>query len=174
MPIKSLQNATAPALPRLGKLRKGGQKPARGLGQDLTYFRFTAEDGNPEVEAAFREIYGDEPAMLRVYLPYADVASNFESWMEQWGGGERLLHRCDGEYCVKWLGEDGRYVFEHLALQGWRVHADLASALAGEQSLWQAADRDLTANVVLAADAPHASVLLAPPLSTETTGGAAR
>jgi hypothetical protein len=112
MPIKSLQNATGPALPRLGKLRKGGQKPARGLGQDLTYFRFTAEDGNTEVEAAFREIYGDEPAMLRVYLPYADVASNFGSWMEQWGGGERLIHRCDGEYCVKWLGDDGRYVFD--------------------------------------------------------------
>lgn len=112
MPIKSLQNASRPALPRLGKLRKGGQKPARGLGQDLTYFRFTAEDGNPEVEAAFREIYGAEPAMLRVYLPYADVSSNFESWMEQWGGGERLIHRCDGEYCVKWLGEDGRYVFD--------------------------------------------------------------
>lgn len=112
MPIKSLQNSSRPALPRLGKLRKGGKKPARGLGRDLNHFRFTADGEDAELERVFHEIYGEEPDTLRVYLPYADVESNFGAWMEAWAGGERLLHRCDGEYCVKWLGDDGRYVYD--------------------------------------------------------------
>ena len=112
MPIKALQNAVRAALPRLGKLHKGAERSGGSLGQDLTYFRFTAQGADKSIEGAFRAIYGPEPAMLRVYLPYSDVTSNFSCWMEQWGTGERLIHRCDGEYCVKWLGEDGRYVYD--------------------------------------------------------------
>jgi len=111
MPIRNLQRSTRQGLPRLGKLRKGGAKPARGLGRDLTYFRFTSDDGDDKLERVFRDAYGDEPSALAVYLPYTDVASNFSAWREEWAGG-RLIHRCDGEYCIKWLGDDSRYVYD--------------------------------------------------------------
>jgi hypothetical protein len=106
MPIKSLQDAARPALRSLGKLRKGGEKPERGFGADLTYFRFTSPD--PAVAQAFATAYGEKPAMLRLYLPYDTPEQNFESWKEEWGG-RRLKHRCDGEYCVKWQNADGSY-----------------------------------------------------------------
>ncbi len=112
MPIKSLQNAAGAPFPRIGKLHKGGQRSGGALGQDLTHFRFSAQGDGKAVEEAFTALYGSEPAMLRVYLPYDDVASNFSCWMEQWGAGGRLIHRCDGEYCVKWLGDDGHYVHD--------------------------------------------------------------
>ncbi|MHB1296848.1 MAG: recombination directionality factor [Anaerolineae bacterium] len=113
MPIKRLQNANRPALRILGKLRKGGpkgglgtEKARGGFGRDLTYFRFVTP--YPEVLKAFTEIYGENPAMLRVFLPYDTPERNFDSWKEEWGGA-RLKHRCDGEYCVKWLAPDGAY-----------------------------------------------------------------
>ncbi len=117
MPIKSLQHSTRAPLPRLGKLHKGGPRIGSGLGKDLEFFRFTAERGNTDVEAAFRNAYGLEPAMLRVFLPYADLEANLACWKEQWGTGGRLLHRCDGETCVKWLAEDGHYVVDPLMAQ---------------------------------------------------------
>ncbi|MHB0857838.1 MAG: recombination directionality factor [Anaerolineae bacterium] len=113
MPIKRLQNANRPALRILGKLRKGGpkgssgsEKARGGFGRDLTYFRFVSPD--PEVQKAFIDIYGENPSMLRVYLPYDTPERNFDSWREEWGGA-RLKHRCDGEFCVKWLTPEGSY-----------------------------------------------------------------
>jgi hypothetical protein len=117
MPIVRLRNSRRPTLPRLGKLRKGGAKPASGFGKDLTYFRFTAEGERPEVQAAFEAAYGKEPAMLRVYLPYATPDANFDAWQEAWAGGAKLLHRCDGEHMVRWLGDDGQYVNDPEMLQ---------------------------------------------------------
>jgi len=117
MPIKGLQHSARAPLPRLGKLHKGGPRSGSGLGEDLKYFRFSAEGGDAGVEAAFREAYGPEPSMLRVYLPYADLDSNLACWKEHWGAGGRLLHRCDGETCVKWLGEDGRYIVDPQMMQ---------------------------------------------------------
>jgi hypothetical protein len=110
MPIKRLQGAGRRGLPRLGKLRKGGEKSERGFGPDLTHFRFTSE--KPEIAAAFAAAYGQTPTMLRVYLPYDTPERNFSAWQEAWGNG-RLKHRCDGEYCVKWLADGGGYVVDY-------------------------------------------------------------
>jgi len=106
--IKGLTDNVIPRFPRLGKLRKGGEKPAVGNkpGAELNYFRFTSE--NPAIVAAFHEAYGNQPAMLRVYLPYPSTEMNFSTWKEAWAAGG-LVHRCDGETCQIWRTPDGKY-----------------------------------------------------------------
>lgn len=106
--IKGLTDNVIPRFPRLGKLRKGGEKPQIGNrpGAELEYFRFTSE--NPAIVGAFHEAYGTQPAMLRVYLPYPSVEMNFSTWKEAWAAGG-LVHRCDGETCQIWRTPDGKY-----------------------------------------------------------------
>lgn len=111
MPIRRLADSKRAAFPRIAKIRKGGKKGEKRPGADLSYFRFTAEPGYEDAEALFAELYGPEPQALRVYLPYSTPAGNFDAWQEQWAGGN-LIHRCDGEYCVKWLGPDGKVVLD--------------------------------------------------------------
>jgi len=106
MPIVGLTDKIAPQLPVIGKLRKGGERGPRRPGADLTYFRFTSD--RPEVVAAFRERIGSKPQILRVYLPYADLESNFSTWKEEWVAGG-LVHRCDGKNMVLWRTADGQY-----------------------------------------------------------------
>jgi hypothetical protein len=77
-----------------------------GVGKDQEFFRFTSE--RPEVIAAFEEAYGVEPALISVYLPYADVERNFACWKEKWTAGG-LVHRCDGETMTVWLDSAGKY-----------------------------------------------------------------
>lgn len=106
--IKGLTDNVIPRFPRLGKLRKGGEKPATGNkpGAELSYFRFTSE--NPAIVGAFHDAYGTQPAMLRVYLPYPSTEMNFSTWKEAWAAGG-LVHRCDGETCQIWRTPDGKY-----------------------------------------------------------------
>lgn len=106
--IKGLTDNVIPRFPRLGKLRKGGEKPATGNkpGAELSYFRFTSE--NTAIVGAFHDAYGTQPAMLRVYLPYPSTEMNFSTWKEAWAAGG-LVHRCDGETCQIWRTPDGKY-----------------------------------------------------------------
>lgn len=107
MPIKGLTDNVVPRFPRLGKLRKGGEKNAKGqYGPDLDYFRFTSD--NPVIVDAFHEAYGEKPVALHVYLPYPQVEMNFSTWKEQWAAGG-LVHRCDGETCQIWRTPQGTY-----------------------------------------------------------------
>lgn len=99
MPIKGLTDRPA-SFPQIGILRKGAPKPERGPGRDLKYFRFDTDDA--EAARAFQTVYGDEPTSIRVYLPFATAAENFEAWQEHWTAGA-LQHRCDGQTCVLWL-----------------------------------------------------------------------
>lgn len=110
MPIKGITDSVQAAFPRIGRLRKGGPKRVKDgkeyMGADLTYFRFVSD--RPEVQAAFTAAYGDKPALINCYLPHAGIEDNFSTWKERWAAGG-LVHRCDGETMVLWLGEDGRH-----------------------------------------------------------------
>jgi hypothetical protein len=115
MPIIGLTDNVTPRFPTLGKLRKGAPSEERqnaqgkkfqSYGKDLEYFRFTSE--NPEVQKKFVELYGEKPAALHVYLPYATVNENFATWKELWKSGG-LQHRCDGQTMTIWLAPDGKY-----------------------------------------------------------------
>jgi len=108
MPIKNLtdRESVTPRFRTLGKLRKGGEKTAKGYGPDLDHFRFTSDDAG--IVDAFIEVYGEEPHALSVYLPHPATEQNFPTWKEAWTAGG-LQHRCDGETCTIWLGQDGKY-----------------------------------------------------------------
>ncbi len=124
MPIKNLTDNVAPAFQRIGELRKGGEGPIktdrngreyRSFGPELSFWRFTSD--RPEVVAAFMATYGNEPVSINVFLPYTTVEDNFPTWREEWSSGTpdlpgSMLHRCDGETMVKWLGPDSRYYEE--------------------------------------------------------------
>lgn len=100
MPIIGLTDRIA-SFPQIGVLRKGGEKKdERRPGPDLKHFRFNTEDN--EAADTFRQVYGDEPRAIRVFVPFATVAENFEAWQEEWTAGS-LKHRCDGQTCVRWL-----------------------------------------------------------------------
>ena len=109
MPIKRLQRTEGqPQFPNIGKLRKGGERPATGKapGKDLEYFRFTSDD--ERALTMFEAAYGKEPQAINVYLPMPTTDENFSSWQEAWVAGG-LQHRCDGETCTIWLKPDGTY-----------------------------------------------------------------
>lgn len=106
MPIKGLTDRGA-SFPRIGELRKGGEKPAGNKpGPDLKHFRFTSQ--HPEVLESFTARYGTHPTAVNVYLPFATAAENFEAWIEEWGAGS-LKWRGDGETLVVWQKPDGTY-----------------------------------------------------------------
>jgi len=107
MPIIGLTDRGA-AFPRIGTLRKGAPKVSeRQPGADLKD-RFRLDTQDAEVAAAFERAYGDAPNNIRVMLPYATVAENFDTWQEEWSAGS-LKHRCDSRTCVRWLAPDGTY-----------------------------------------------------------------
>lgn len=99
MSIVGLTDEIVPRLPRLGKLRKGGEKTAKGFGEDLTHFRFTSE--KPAIVEAFAAALGPQPNRLRVYLPYQSVDQAFPTWCELWDK-TGLVHRCNGETMTIW------------------------------------------------------------------------
>lgn len=114
MPIRGMtdKQSITPRFPRLGKLRKGGEriekvnkdgKKYTTWGEDLNHFRFTSP--NPDIVTAFEEVYGKEPKSIMVYLPYATPDECFPTWCELWGESG-LVHRCDGENMTIWLEGD--------------------------------------------------------------------
>jgi hypothetical protein len=115
MPIRNFTDTIQPRFPRLGKLRKGGERVEKTndkgqkyltYGEDLDHFRFTSD--RPEIIEAFQDAYGETPRTIQVYLPYASPEEAFPTWCELWSTSG-LQHRCDGELMVQWL-ENGKYV----------------------------------------------------------------
>ena len=104
--IKGLTTDRAAQFPRIGTLRKGGEKPERGPGRDLDHFRFDTEDAR--AAAMFEAAYGKQPRRVNVYLPYATTDGNFQAWQESWTAST-LNHRCDGETTYTY-GDDGHLV----------------------------------------------------------------
>jgi len=106
MPIRGLTDEIRPRFPRLGKLRKGGEKTASGVGPELDHWRFVG--ATPEIQAAFEQAYGKEPRSISIYIPHATPEGAFPTWCEIWGA-TGLVHRCDGQTMTVWL-EGDKYV----------------------------------------------------------------
>lgn len=115
MSIKGLTDRGA-EFPRIGELRKGAARTeadiaAKRPGKDLgPTFRFTSND--PAVVEEFNRAYPVEEGApgikeLIVYLPHAQAEGNFSAWKEKWVKGG-LMHRCDGQTCTLYRGEDGQ------------------------------------------------------------------
>lgn len=109
MPIAGLTTDRDASFPRLGKIRKGGVKTGNKPGKDLDYFRMDSD--RPRVMDRFREIYGNEPKEINVWLPYSTVQECFDPWMKEYATGS-LKRQCDGNNQVIWLeGKSYRGVY---------------------------------------------------------------
>ncbi len=97
----------------IGRLYKGG--PKRHVvgkdgkekdiaGEELPYFRF--ESPRPEVKAVFDQVYGAQPKVVNVILPFPTAVENFQTCVEIWKAGG-LVHRCDGLLMRLWRDEHG-------------------------------------------------------------------
>jgi hypothetical protein len=118
MPIDELTTDPEAAYPRLGILRKGSPKRKMKkngkeieiMGEDLDHFRFVTDNHN--VLTCFKEVYGDKPREINVYLPFATKDENLDAWMKEYGAGSvkvkctRPKDREDG--IVLWQ-EDGLF-----------------------------------------------------------------
>lgn len=106
MAIKGLTDraSVTPRFTRLGKICKGKRVGDKLV--DLDHFRFVGKGARAaEIEAAFKNAYGEEPREIKVFLPHKTVEENWQSWQEEWGKSG-LIHRCDGEIMVQWLNAD--------------------------------------------------------------------
>ena len=95
MPIAALTRTEA-GFPRLGKIRKGDEKAGNRPGKDLDYFRVVTD--RPGLADKVRELYGNEPKEIKVWLPYATPEENFDPWMKEYGsaGLKRRERQSDG------------------------------------------------------------------------------
>lgn len=108
MAIKGMTDQQA-SLPIIGVLRKGEEKPDRGPGRDLDYFRFTSDD--PQALEMFFDAYPDKPRQINVFLPHKTTDENMDSWIEKWVAGG-LVYRSDGEIVVLYRNDKGQYSTE--------------------------------------------------------------
>lgn len=102
--IKGLTDREA-AFPQIGSIRKGAPKGERKPGADLKHFRVIFDEEERESAAAFRKVYGDEPAELNVLLPFNDLERCFDAWYEAYTAGA-LVYRSDGERVLRELEPD--------------------------------------------------------------------
>lgn len=112
MPIKGLTNRK-PKFPRLGIIRKGAEKKQGKPGEDLNYFRFDAPKSTLD---EVKNLYGEQPSSLRVFLPHHDTPSNFPCWMEEWFQS-KMNRRCDGDNQLIWFN-NGAYSKEPKPCEG--------------------------------------------------------
>lgn len=102
------------SFPKMGDLRLGdpkrvvmkGGKAVEYVGKDTDHFRFVSE--YPGAAEKFKEVYGDAPASINVYLPYETVGKCFEFWLTEYSKNQ-LVHACTGSKMVKWR-ENGKMV----------------------------------------------------------------
>lgn len=113
MPIVGLTDEVLPNFPRIGKLRKGGEKVKKTsnkgkayytYGPDLDHFRFTSP--RPDVVQAWTLAFPDHPKSLQVFILHDRTQDAFPTWCEIWDASG-LVHRCDGKTMVLWREKDG-------------------------------------------------------------------
>lgn len=99
MPIQGLsdeqtRNDTPVSYPTWAKVKKGAEKPERGVGRNLDYFRFEWLDSR--AEAIFTEMYGEQPDSLPIVTLGATVDATFDSYYRMYTSNNALQRKCDG------------------------------------------------------------------------------
>jgi hypothetical protein len=105
MPIKGLTDR-ALAFPEIGQIRKGAKKEPNKPGADLTYFRVEFDEQEAKASAAFKKIYGEKPAYIRIIFPFNEIERMWDAWYEAYTAG-RMIARSDGEFVTYMLDETG-------------------------------------------------------------------
>ena len=119
MPIRGLTDRGL-SFPEIGRIRKGAPRPASGdaPGADLTYFRVVFDEQETEARAAFERAYPAEPRELNVLLPFGQIESVWDAWVEAYVAGG-LVYRSDLDKVVYWVdpGSGERLVKNGVALR---------------------------------------------------------
>lgn len=140
MPILSLtQNITSvrEGMNQLGSIRKGAPKKADRPGEDLPYFRIILNPEYQHLQPVINDLFGAKPEWFEGAHVLEDTADKaFSFWLEEWGGGGTLYHRCDGEHQVQWY--DGKqYQFGRPGLSKMKCEAPACNcARVGRLALW--------------------------------------
>lgn len=95
-------------LPRVMKLRKGGERPASGKapGKDLKHFRADFAPEYAHLQPLWEKMYGTEPDTLHGVMLLGSTAEDaFPNWMEKYSASTMLI-RCDGENQVRHYDPD--------------------------------------------------------------------
>ncbi len=97
MPIKGLTDRGL-SFPEIGQIRKGAKKPADGKkpGADLSYFRVEFDEQEAKAAEIFRQTYGNQPAAIRIILPFNEIERMWDANLEGYTAG-RMVARSDGE-----------------------------------------------------------------------------
>lgn len=109
MPIQGLsdettRNETPISYPLWGKFHKGAEKPERGVGRNLDYFRIDWLDIS--AQTAFEALYGDSPQSIPIVTLSKTVDSVFDSWYRKYTSNNVLQIKCDGCQIVKAANRD--------------------------------------------------------------------
>lgn len=120
MPIKGLTDRGL-AFPEIGQIRKGAKKGENRPGADLTYFRVEFDEQEKKAAEAFKVIYHDKPAYIRIIFPFNEIERMWDAWYEAYTAG-RMIARSDGEFITYMLDEQGEIVVHNgVDLSGNRV-----------------------------------------------------
>jgi hypothetical protein len=103
MSIKGLTDRGL-ALPEIGQIRKGAKKTENRPGADLAYFRVEFDETEHKTADAFRAVYHDQPAAIRIILPFNETERMWDAWYEAYTAG-RMIARSDGEYITYQLDD---------------------------------------------------------------------
>lgn len=100
--------------PRMGKIRLGAEKPERGPGRELAYFRLPQELLDDEKFMAVLAKYNDNPSQptrLPIWLPFPSIAANLSRSRDLWNtAGVLKCRSCDGVTCQRLDDKTGTYV----------------------------------------------------------------
>lgn len=117
MPIPGLLSQDRMTFPKVGDIRKGAKKTeANKPGLDLTFFRYVPIEGEEGAAVKFHEVYGDEPREVNIFLPFDEIARNFETFMERHTASAlQCRGSIEGSVCYMWRDDDGKMHHEQKA-----------------------------------------------------------
>lgn len=102
---ESTRNETPPSYPVWAMVKKGDEKPKRGPGRNLSYFRFEWKDDAAEI--AFNRIFGERDIQsVFIQTLSHDVDSVFDSHYRKYTSNNVLQILCDGCHIKRALNKD--------------------------------------------------------------------
>jgi hypothetical protein len=85
------------SFPEVGQIRKGAKKTdPKKPGPDLQYFRVEFDEQEVKAAEIFRNVYGAQPAAIRIILPFNEIERMWDAYLEGYTAG-RMVARADGE-----------------------------------------------------------------------------
>ena len=100
MPIIGVTNKGL-SFPEIGRIKKGEMvtKGKKSYPTDLDYFKVEFVEGEDEAEQKFRQVYGEKPKEINIFLPFNEIDLLWDAFLESYTAS-RMIARSDGEYVI--------------------------------------------------------------------------